>query len=168
MVRRVQFDDATQIAEIYNYYILNSVATFEEKCIGEEEIKKRIGSGSGQLPWLVYEQEGKVIGYAYASEWNSRSAYKQTVESSVYLHNERFGKGIGSKLYKELLKQLKDLKFHAIIGGISLPNSLSIALHEKFGFEKIAHFKEVGFKFKKWIDVGYWELLIGDKTKDNQ
>jgi phosphinothricin acetyltransferase len=111
----------------------------------------------------VYEKEGEVVGYAYAGEWKSRCSYRYSVESSVYLKHGLSGEGIGSKLYTELFKLLETTDVHAIIGGIALPNEASVALHEKFGFEKIAHFKEVGYKFEQWVDVGYWEKILSNK-----
>jgi len=100
------------------------------------------------------------MGYAYANKWKSRRAYKHSVESTIYIQSGELYKGIGTILYGELINRLKNLGFHSIIGGIAMPNEASINLHEKLGFEKVAHFKEVGFKFEKWIDVGYWELLL--------
>lgn len=160
MIRAVKLEDAREIAEIYNYYILNSCVTFEELPVSTEEIRQRIEAFHLKFPWLVFEKDHEIIGYAYASAWKSRSAYKHTVESTIYLKKEATKNGIGSLLYAALISQLTDLDFHAVIGGISLPNGASVALHKKFGFEKIAQFKEVGYKFKKYIDVGYWELLI--------
>ena len=162
MIRKVTLEDAGEISEIYNHYILNSIATFETIAIGVEEMQNRIRLVQQNFPWLVFESDGEILGYAYATEWRARRAYKRTVESTVYLRQDAFNKGIGTKLYKALLKELKKMKVHAVIGGISLPNDASVALHEKFKFEKVAHFKEVGFKFNKWIDVGYWELLFKD------
>jgi L-amino acid N-acyltransferase YncA len=162
MIRNIETSDAPNICEIYNYYILNSVVTFEEDTVDPIEMTKRIEQITFKLPWIVYEEEGEVLGYAYASEWKSRCAYKHSVESTVYLKQGAMGKGIGSTLYHELIKRLKAKKTHAILGGIALPNDSSIALHEKFGFEKVAQFREVGYKFDRWIDVGYWELIIGD------
>lgn len=166
MIRPVNIEDAQEIAEIYNDYVLNSCVTFEELKVSAVEMRGRIQATNSKFPWLVFEKDNEILGYAYASAWKPRSAYKHTVESTVYLKKEATKNGIGSLLYKELIGQLTDLGFHAVIGGISLPNDASIALHEKFGFEKIAQFKEVGFKFKKWIDVGYWELIINkDRIK---
>ena len=160
MIRSVTLEDAREIAEIYNFYILNSCVTFEELAVSTDEMRGRIEATHSKFPWLVFEKDSEILGYAYATMWKPRSAYKHTVEISVYLKTEAKNAGIGTLLYKELISQLTDLGFHAVIGGISLPNEASVALHEKFGFEKIAQFKEVGYKFKKWIDVGYWELLI--------
>jgi phosphinothricin acetyltransferase len=165
MIRKAKLKDAVEIAKIYNYYVRNSVVTFEEAPIEPEEMKERIQAVVSKFPWLVYVKEGKIIGYAYAIEWKSRSAYKLTVETAIYLKQGVTEKGTGSLLYKELIRQLIEMNIHAIIGGVSLPNKVSVGLHEKLGFKKVAHFKEVGYKFNKWIDVGYWELII-DTTNE--
>jgi L-amino acid N-acyltransferase YncA len=160
MIRPITPDDANAICDIYNYYVLNSHANFEEEAVSVHEMEERITTMIQKHPWLVYEEEGKVIGYAYASDWKSRCSYRYSVETSVYIKNGNSGKGIGSALYKVLLDALAQTSVHAVIGGIAQPNPESIALHEKFGFEKVAHFKEVGFKLNKWIDVAYWEKIM--------
>lgn len=162
MIRPVTSDDATAIVAIYNHYILTSHATFELEEIDENEMISRIKKVQEdfQLPWLVSEVQGQIVGYAYATQWKVRKAYSRTTESSIYLHKDMGGKGYGYPLYSELMNQLKAQGYHAIIGGMSLPNDASRALHEKLGFKKIGEFKEVGFKFDRWIDVGYWELTL--------
>lgn len=160
MIRDIRINDAKQIAEIYNYYIKNTVITFEENAVTENEMVERIKTNTSNLPWIIYEENDEILGYAYTSEWKSRCAYKHSVESTVYLRKDQFGKGLGTKLYQELLDRIGKNNVHAVIGGIALPNNASIALHEKLGFEKVAHFKEVGYKFEKWVDVGYWELVL--------
>lgn len=160
MIRNIQAQDSAHIAAIYNHYINHTVITFETHPISSEAMEQRIKSHNTALPWIVYEEKGEVLGYAYATNWRSRNAYRFSTESSIYLGKDHHGKGIGSKLYQALLDQLKDNNIHAVIGGISLPNESSIALHEKFGFQKVAHFKEVGYKFDRWIDVGYWQLTL--------
>jgi L-amino acid N-acyltransferase YncA len=112
------------------------------------------------LPWIVYCDAGAVVGYAYASQWTSRSAYRHSVESTVYVEKERVGRGVGSALYGELLSRLRQTSVHAIVGGIALPNEASIRLHERLGFRNIAHFQKIGFKLGRWIDVGYWQLIL--------
>jgi phosphinothricin acetyltransferase len=112
------------------------------------------------LPWLVAAEGDTVFGYAYATKWRVRHAYRFSVESSVYLDKAHSGRGIGATLYRELLTQLRAGGSHLVIGGIALPNAASVALHEKMGFKKVAQFGEVGFKFGKWVDVGYWELKL--------
>ena len=112
------------------------------------------------FPWYVEEENGEIIGFAYASLWKGRSAYRFTAESTVYVKHSATGRGVGSKLYSELLKELSKRSIHSVVGCITLPNEKSEALHDKFGFKKVAHFSEVGYKFDKWLDVGYWELLF--------
>lgn len=165
MIRPARLTDAKEISNIYNYYIANSVITFEEIQISAKMMIERIQIALGyQLPWLVFENQQDICGYAYAGKWNDRSAYKHSVEVTVYLRHDETGKGIGTLLYLELITQLRAMDFHAIIGGIALPNAASVALHEKLGFEKVAHYREVGFKFNQWIDVGYWQLKTSWKS----
>lgn len=158
MIRSISKNDAKQICDIYNHYIDKSTITFEEVQVSVEEMQRRISSST--LPWLVYEEDQKILGYAYAGQWKGRAAYRHSAEVTIYLKHNAAGKGIGTKLYSNLIDQLKALKFHVLMGGIALPNDASIALHEKLGFQKVAHFKEVGFKFNQWIDVAYWQLFI--------
>jgi len=121
---------------------------------------KRMSTYMEKYPWTIFEEKGKVVGYAYASQWKGRIGYKQTVESSVYLHKDYSGKGIGSALYEDLFARLKKLNMHCVLAGIGQPNKASVALHEKFGFTNVAMFKQVGQKFGNWVDVGYWQLLL--------
>jgi L-amino acid N-acyltransferase YncA len=164
MIRQVRLSDADAICGIYNTYILSSIATFEESPLAVETMASRIESVLQHYPWLVCEEEGHVLGYSYARQWRERSAYRHTVETGTYVQPDFVGKGIGTKLKGELLKELRDTSIHAVISGISLPNPASIALCEKFGFTKVAHFKEVGYKFNQWVDVGYWELILRSTT----
>ena len=161
MIRPALAADADAIARIYNYYIRNTVCTFEEQTITPQAIAERVQNvTSASLPWLLAESSGRIVGYAYASQWKNRSAYRYSVESTIYLDPDALGVGFGSQLYESLLANLVHLKIHAVIGGIALPNPASVRLHERFGFQKIAHFEEVGYKFGQWIDVGYWQLIL--------
>lgn len=159
MIRNALEKDAISIAEIYNYYICETAITFETEKVSSVDIFERIlAVQSNDLPWLVAEDDmGNVIGYAYASKWRERFAYRFSVEVTAYLSPKALGNGLGTKLYKALFTELKRRSIHSVIGGITLPNKPSVALHEKFGLEKVAHFKEVGFKFNQWLDVGYWQ-----------
>ena len=112
------------------------------------------------MPWFVAEQDGVILGYSYASKWKGRCAYRYSMEVTVYLRPDRVGRGLGSALYSKLLPALKSQRIHVAVGIIALPNEASVKLHEKMGFLKAAHFKEVGFKFERWIDVGYWQLIL--------
>ncbi|MFZ6643682.1 arsinothricin resistance N-acetyltransferase ArsN1 family B [Undibacterium sp. TC4M20W] len=158
MIRPATAADAAAIINIYNHYIATTTISFEENPVTEQEMAQRIKDVSASLPWYVEEQDGVVIGYAYATPWRARSAYRFSVESTVYVAASHAGKGIGKRLYQTLIADLRQRGIHVIIGGIAQPNAASVALHESLGFEKVAHFKDVGRKFEQWVDVGYWEL----------
>ena len=161
VIRSATETDSDLIARIYNHYILNTVVTFEEQPVSSKEISYRIdGALAASLPYLVLVQDDLVIGYACATPWHSRSAYRYSVETSIYLDSSCIGRRVGSVLYEVLLENLEARGLHAAIGGIALPNPGSVALHEKLGFKKVAHYKEIGFKFDRWIDVGYWQRLF--------
>jgi phosphinothricin acetyltransferase len=158
LIRSAEVRDSAAIAAIYNHYVSNTTISFEECPVTVEEMQRRIGAvQAGGLPWLVMEEDGRVVGYAYATKWKERSAYRFSVESSVYLHPGAHGRGLATELYGELLATLEGLGVHTVIGGIAQPNPASVALHEKLGFQKVALFREVGRKFDRWIDVGYWQ-----------
>ena len=163
MIRLATPIDAEQICNIYNHYIKNSCISFEEKPVSIKKMQQRINDISTSFPWLVYEREQQILGYAYASVWKTRSAYRYSVESTIYCSQQAVGKGIGSQLYSALIALLKQTDTHSVIGCIALPNAGSIALHEKMGFEKVAHFKEVGRKFDRWVDVGFWALIFSSE-----
>jgi len=160
MIRPASPADASAICAIYNYYVKTSAITFEDVPVCADEMSRRISEVIGHLPWLVFEQDGKILGYAYATKWRNRVAYKTTVESFVYVAHAHGREGIGSKLYHALFPALRERGIHTVVAGIALPNPASIAIHEQCGFEKIAHFREVGRKFDQWIDVGSWQLLL--------
>ena len=169
LIREAATGDAGDIVKIYNHYITHSVATFEEEPLTSQGMASRIMEvqASG-LPWLVAERDGRVIGYAYAGKWKGRCAYRHSVESTVYVEPETRGRNIGTGLYERLLEELRERSIHTVIGGIALPNPASIALHERLGFSKIAHFREVGFKFDRWIDVGYWQAILADGVLEDR
>lgn len=158
-IRDASIEDAAQIAGIYNHYVLNSHATFEIDAVGIGEIERRVSEIASSYPFLVFSAQGKILGYAHAGLYKTRAAYRNSVEISVYIRHDENGKGIGTRLYEILFARLAESDVHAIIAGISLPNDASVRLHERFGMRKVAHFEEVGFKFGRWIDVGYWELI---------
>jgi L-amino acid N-acyltransferase YncA len=160
MIRPATIQDAQTIASIYNHYVKSSVVTFEVEPVSKFEMASRIKSITENYPFLVFEETEQVLGYAYITQWKARFAYRFSAEDTVYLHPDSVGKGIGSKLMEALIVELKNTDLHAIVGGIALPNEASVALHEKFGFRKIAQFEEIGFKFDRWVDVGYWELKL--------
>ncbi|MEZ5307325.1 MAG: arsinothricin resistance N-acetyltransferase ArsN1 family B [Pyrinomonadaceae bacterium] len=156
-IREATPEDAKEIAEIYNHYVLNTHTTFETEPLSEEMMAARIITVKKRFPFLVAETDGVVVGYAYAVRFKLREAYEHSVEVSIYVRNDAKSRGIGSSLYSELFDLLEDTAVHAIIAGIALPNDSSVSFHERLGFEKVAHFREVGYKLGRWIDVGYWE-----------
>ncbi len=161
--RNARIEDAPAITEIYNYYIRETIISFEEEPISPEEMASRMSEVLDLgFPWIVAEKNGTVLGYCYGSKWKGRCAYRYTAELTVYLHPEAIGMGLGTKLYQMLFEALRELSIHVIIGGISLPNPASVALHEKMGMTKASHYREVGYKFDQWIDVGYWQKILGE------
>lgn len=160
MIRNVQIEDAQQLLDIYNYYVVNTVVTFDLEALSLDTFKEKITTISADYPFIVYEENHKILGYAYGSKFRPKSAYNHTVESTVYLKHGFQGKQIGSKLYEELLYLLKQKNIHVVLGVLTLPNEASVKLHEKFNFEKVAHLKEAGLKFGKWQDVGFWQLTF--------
>ncbi|MDR2101947.1 MAG: GNAT family N-acetyltransferase [Treponema sp.] len=160
MIRPVSIADARDIAEIYNYYIEHTVITFEEIPVSLEEMEDRIRNVTAGYPWFVWEEGGTPLGYAYINKWKERSAYRFAAEDSIYLKHGQERRGIGGKMMAALLEAVKKTRVHGIVAGITLPNEGSIALHEKWGFKQIACFNEIGYKHDRWLDVGYWELLL--------
>lgn len=161
IIRPALPSDAPAIAAIYNHYILTTTISFEEIPVDGAGIAQRMASVFvAGLPYLVVEQDGIVTGYAYATAWRARPAYRTSVETSVYLRDSTHARGTGTLLYRALLDQLGRDGYHLAIGGIAQPNAASVRLHEKLGFEKVAHFSEVGCKFGRWVDVGYWQLRL--------
>ena len=163
VIRDVSATDANQIADIYNHYVANSVITFEETAVSAAGMATRIAEIQGHgLPWLVAELDGRLAGYSYASRWKTRSAYRHSVETTIYLAPGFEGAGIGKVLYSALFPILREAGIHAVIGGAALPNPASEALHERLGFERVATFRQVGFKHGRWVDVAYWQLILQD------
>lgn len=160
MIRPATPADAADIVAIYNHYVATTTVSFEESPVSAEEMAQRIIDVRAKLPWYVYEQDGRVIAYAYATPWRVRAAYRFSVETTVYVSSEHPRCGLGSQLYRTLIDDLRAREICVLIGGIAQPNIASVALHEAMGFEKVAHFKQVGRKFEQWVDVGYWELLL--------
>jgi L-amino acid N-acyltransferase YncA len=159
-IRLATAADAAAIADIYNHYIGTTTISFEEVPVSADTMAQRIADVGQRLPWYVCVQDDAVVGYAYATPWRVRSAYRFSVETSVYLAAAHTGRGIGARLYRILLAELQARGLRVVIGGIAQPNAASVRLHESLGFVKVAHFANVGLKFGRWVDVGYWELQL--------
>lgn len=160
MVRTLETKDIPQILDIYNYYVLNTEVTFDDKPFSFDTFFNKVQTINKDFPFLVFENDNRILGYAYGSQFRPKPAYNKTVESTVYVKHGEHGKQIGTRLYSELLNLLQKENYHVVIGVLTLPNAISVKLHEKFGFVQVAQLKEVGFKFNKWLDVGFWQLNL--------
>ena len=152
--------DAEVIQRIYAPIVANTAISFEEELPSVAEMARRISSTSQTHPYLVATQDGTVCGYAYASSHRERAAYRYSVDTTVYVAPEAQRTGVGVALYRELLPELKRRGFHMTYAGIALPNPGSVALHESVGFKPLGVYREVGFKFGRWHDVGWWQRLL--------
>lgn len=158
MIRPFNIKDTQALLDIYNYYVLNTAVTFDVEPLLLQAFKDKLIHIQTDYPLIVYEEVGEILGYAYGSRFRPKPAYNFVVESTVYVKHDAHGKQIGTKLYDELLRLLKQTNLHTVLGVLTIPNEASIKLHEKFGFKQVAHLKEVGLKFGKWQDVGIWQL----------
>lgn len=159
-IRCVNASDASAICAIYNPYVRDTVITFEYELVSDAAMAARIHEYTRLYPWFVAEVDGTVVAYAYATRWRTRAAYDHALESTIYVDENFIGRGIAKPLYVELLRELQSRGVHAVVGCIALPNDASIALHEKCGFVKVAHFPQVGRKFERWVDVGFWQVTF--------
>jgi len=160
-------DDAARIAQIYNKEIATNTATFEVDPVGEAAMANRIAAvQAAGLPFIVATDVLGVIGYAYASPFHERAAYVHTLTCSVYLDAASRGRGLGKALYEELIRRVSTLAdsphapVHSLVALIALPNDASVALHESVGFTRAGVIAEAGYKFDRWIDMGYWQLRL--------
>lgn len=153
-IREATTDDLPAIRAIYAPYVTETAVSFEETVPDLETLAARLQAAH---VYLVAQDDSGVLGYAYASEHRSRAAYRFSCDVSVYVRANAQRMGIGRTLYGELLPRVKALGFHNAYGGVNLPNPSSVALHESFGFRHLGTYREVGFKFGKWHDVGWWE-----------
>jgi L-amino acid N-acyltransferase YncA len=160
VIRHATASDAGAICRIYNPYVETTAISFEEEPVDAATMAGRIAEIQRAHAWFVAEVDGDVAGYAYASPWRARPAYRHAVETTVYVAQGRTRSGLGRALYQALLAEVARLGFHCAMGGIALPNPSSVALHEALGFVKVAHFREVGWKLGRWVDVGYWERML--------
>ena len=160
-IRSASEEDAVQLTRIYNHYVSNTIVTFETEPVVPQDMAQRITEARAiPLPWLIAETSGEILGYAYASEWKGRCAYRFSIESTIYLDTQHTGKGVGTRLYSALVDAIRETSLHSMIGAIAFPNDGSVKLHEGLGFKKVGHFEEVGYKHDRWVDVGYWQLML--------
>ncbi|MFY9718674.1 MAG: arsinothricin resistance N-acetyltransferase ArsN1 family B [Candidatus Cybelea sp.] len=158
LIRSATPNDAHALAEIYRPIVEHTTISFELEAPNEAEMRARIVQIAPPYPWLVAVDGGRVSGYAYASRHRARAAYASSVDVSVYVDDVARGKGIGRALYGALFTELAQTgAFHRAFAGIALPNDSSVAFHKSFDFELVGIYREVGFKFGRWIDVAWWQ-----------
>jgi L-amino acid N-acyltransferase YncA len=147
--------DAAACAAIYAPYVRDTSITFELDPPSEAEMAARIGRARATHAWLVAEDDGRVVGYAYGGEYKSRAAYRWSCEVSVYVAPGCHRGGVGAALYTELFDRLAALGLHMAVAGMTLPNEASAALHEKMGFEPVGTYRDIGWKNGSWHDVAW-------------
>lgn len=162
LVRPATVADAAAIQAIYAPIVEKTVISFEETSPTTAQTAERIAAISQSYPYLVAERDGQVVGYAYAGRHSERAAYRLSVDVTVYIAEQARASGVGRTLYSALLPMLAERGFHAAFAGITLPNTGSVALHERMGFKPVGVYREVGFKFGQWLDVGWWQRLLSD------
>lgn len=153
IIRPVLPSDAKELLAIYAPYVTDTTITFEYDIPSISEFTNRIKNISKSFPYLVAEENGKILGYAYASTYYARAAYDWNCELSIYLDKDARSKKISSQLYDTLEKELVSQGYVNLLACISLPNDISIAFHKKRGFNQVAHFPKIGFKFEQWHDI---------------
>jgi phosphinothricin acetyltransferase len=165
-IRRAIADDAAAIASIYAPYVHASPVSFEMEAPDEAEMRNRIAEVGDHYPWLVAcDEDGAIIGYAYACAFRTRPAYRFTVETTVYVAGDAHRRGVGMGLYQALLPALEAQGFTQAVAAITLPNPASVALHERFGFRQSGTYEKVGFKLGAWLSVGLWQRALADQTR---
>ena len=158
-LRLAEPGDAAQIATIYAPFCLETAVSFETTAPDEAAMRERISTLTQRYPWLVaVSGTGDVLGYAHAGKHRERAAYRWSVDFTAYLVPEEKRRGIGTELYRALVRICQSLGYYRAFAGITLPNEASIRLHEKIGFLPIGVYRRVGFKLGKWHDVGWWSL----------
>jgi phosphinothricin acetyltransferase len=159
-VRIARPDDAAAVAAVYAPYVTDGVISFELDPPDAGEMARRMRAGGVRHPWLIAEEDGRLLGYAYSSAFRARAAYNWAVETTVYVAADAQGRGVGRGLYEELLARLTRAGFTQAIAVIALPNDPSVRLHERLGFAPIGVNPAVGYKHGRWIDVGMWQRSL--------
>ena len=160
MIRPVKLGDTKSITDIYNEYVVNSVATFDTEPVSEDDMRSRIADISSHYPYLVYELDGIIAGYCYAHAWKQKAAYKYTLETTIYLSPHYQKREIGKQLMTALIDECRKNGYHALIACITSGNEASNTLHLKLGFKQVSLFEKVGIKFGHRLDVADYELLL--------
>lgn len=160
LVRLAKIDDAAAINDIYNHYVLTSTCTYQEEISTLPERQAWLAEHSPPHPVTVAEENGDVVGWASLSPFRARAAYRWTLENAVYVRHDLHRRGIGSALLADQIERARTLSHHCIIAVIDAEQSASIALHRRFDFHSVAHLREAGFKFNRWLDVVYLQRML--------
>ena len=165
LIRLANEEDAAGIAEVYRPYVEGSRISFEERAPDAADMARRIvGERPGYYPWLVADEDGRILGFASSSPFRTRPAYRWSVETGIYLAPDACGRGLGKSLLAELTGLLQRQGYVAAIGAIALPNDPSVRLHEALGFKAAGTYRGTGFKMGTWIDVGLWQKDLAPRT----
>jgi L-amino acid N-acyltransferase YncA len=161
IIRPFQWKDVPDITRIYGHYVDHSTATFDTEKPGETFIAEKFGHMVEMgHPVIVAERDGKMLGYAYASTFRPRYAYRFTCEDTLYLDPEMVSQGVGSALLEKLVEECQKFGFKQMVAVITAGNPASIKLHEKFGFVTMGTYPELGYKFDKWLDIVHMQLRL--------
>lgn len=159
-IRPVREGDVGAIARITNFYIRTTPIHFAWSEVTEQELCSAWHAARAVYPWVVAEEDGRVIGYCKAGPWRERFAYSWTAEAGLYVHPDHQRRGAGTAMYRDVIRECRERGFHSLVGGVVLPNEASVRLHESLGFTKVGEFRQVGWKFGQWHDVGFWQLSL--------
>ncbi|HEX3357602.1 MAG TPA: GNAT family N-acetyltransferase [Tepidisphaeraceae bacterium] len=160
IIRLATDADLVAINDIYNYYVFSSTCTYQEEAEPIEGRRNWLAKHGEKHPATVAILDNKIVGWGSLSPYHTRCAYRNSVENSVYVHHEFHRRGIGAVLLKDLIDRARIIGHHTIIAGIDGEQQASMAIHQKFGFVKVAHLKQMGFKFGRWLDVIYMQLML--------
>ncbi len=166
MIRDLRETDISACLDIYNPYIAESTATFETELLDLDTFAQRVRKITAVYPWLVAEEDGKILGYAYLSAFNEREAYRWTADLAIYVDMSKRGRGIGTQLMEGIIRRAAEEGYYQIISLITSENEASLAFHEKAGFIRIAHFDAIGYKAGKWLGVDYYLKKLREPEED--
>jgi phosphinothricin acetyltransferase len=164
-VRLAIVGDLPAVSEIYNHYVLHSTCTYQLEPEVLEDRRRWFEVRTRLHPVVVAETREGIVGWGSLSPWNPRAGYARTVEFSVYIRHDCHRRGLGKLIVSDLVERARELGHHVIIGGASADQTASIALQESLGFERVAHFKQTGRKFGRWLDVVYMQRILGDGSE---
>ena len=164
-IRAASVGDAAELLEIYRPFVEESTVSFEIEAPSLEEFERRIDTARRGWAWLVAEADGRPVGYAYGSSHRSRGAYRYSVETSAYVHEDHRRRGMARALYTRLFEALRDRGYSSAYAGVTLPNDVSIAFHRRLGFQPVGVFPRVGRKFGAWHDVAWLYRPLGEQPR---